>query len=48
MKLLVSDIVGFIFRRFDVVGAGVCLKRYIDLFFFKVEVILFCGRKLEG
>ena len=34
--------------RFDVAGAGACLKRFTDPSFFKTESTLLSGRKLEG
>ncbi|XP_057536203.1 uncharacterized protein LOC130814165 isoform X2 [Amaranthus tricolor] len=38
----------FLLDKFDVAGAGACLKRFTDPSFFKTESTLLSGRKLEG
>lgn len=38
----------FLLDKFDVAGAGACLKRFTDPSFFKINSTLSNGRKLEG
>ena len=45
---MVDDVNGLTCCRFDVAGAGACLKRFTDPSFFKMESTSLTGRKLEG